>query len=98
MSDDRAQSVIRELLSSYVDSLLEDNEDRLKEFVTAHPEHARELVPLARAARSVLYAFGAIHPGATREQQSLRAVQARFHEFHRHHGVSGWWHRLRGGV
>ena len=96
MTEDRSQSVIRELLSSYVDSLLDEHEDRLKEFVEAHPEHARELVPMAHAARAVLYAFGAIHPGAGVEEESLRAVRARFDEYHRHHGVSGWWHRLRG--
>ena len=95
MNDDREKSVIRELLSSYVDSLLDDGEDRLKEFVTAHPEHARELVALARVARAVLAAFGAIRPDPEREAQSLEAVRAKY-EALQSKGVSGWWRRLRG--
>ena len=95
MTESREQSVIRELLSSYVDSLLDDGDDRLKEFVAAHPEHARELVALARVARAVLAAFGAIHPDPARQEQSLHAVRARF-DGREHTGLTGWWHRLRG--
>jgi len=96
MPENREQSVTVELLSNYVDSLLDSDDDKLKEFVTAHPEHARQLVPLARIARLILASLRAIRPDPQREQQSLHALHTQFEERRRGGGFRGLWSRLLG--
>jgi len=98
MIENREHSVIVELLSSYVDSLLDSNEDRLKEFVSAHPEHARQLVPLARVARLILASVGAIHPDPELERQSLHALSTQFEQRREADGFGGRWRRLWRGA
>lgn len=94
MPENREHSVTIELLSNYVDSLLDNEEDKLREFIAAHPEHARQLTPLARVARLILASLKAIHPNPARERQSLHALHIQFEERRKGGGFRGWLSRL----